>query len=88
MERLIKEKIISHLEGNNLIGDSKHGFRSKRSCLTSLLDFFVSVIDIYDTGNNKALDTIYLDFQKVFDKVPQEWLLVKIMAHGIQGDAA
>ena len=27
MERLIKGKIITHLEGNNLIGDSQHGFR-------------------------------------------------------------
>ena len=65
---LSKEKIIAHLESNNLIGDSQHGFRSKHSCLTSLLDFFVRVIDIYDTGNNKAVDLIYLDFQKAFDK--------------------
>ena len=26
--RLIKCKIITHLEGNNLIGDSQHGFRN------------------------------------------------------------
>ena len=88
MERLIKEKIIAHLEGNNLIGNSHHGFRSKRSCLTCLLDFFAHVIDTCDTGNNKAVDLIYLDFQKAFDKVPHERLLVKVMAHGIQGSAA
>ena len=88
MERLIKGKIIAHLEGNNLIGDSQHGFRNKRSCLTSLLDFFASVIDTYDTGKNKAAKIIYLDFQKAFDKVPHERLLVKVMAHGIQGSAA
>ena len=46
------------------------------------------VIDTYDTGNNKAVDLIYLDFQKAFDKVPHERLLVKVMAHGIQGSAA
>ena len=88
MERLIKGKIITHLEGNNLIGDSQHGFRNKRSCLTSLLDFFAHVIDTYDTANNKAGDRIYLDFRKAFDKVPHERLLVKVMAHGIQGSAA
>ena len=88
MERLIKSKIIAHLGGNNLIGDSQHGFRNKRSCLTSLLDFFARVIDTYDTGNNKAVDLIYLDFQKAFDKVPHERLQVKVMAHGIQGSAA
>ena len=73
---------------NNLIGDSQHGFRNKRSCLTSLLDFFAQVIDTYDTDYNKAVDLVYLDFQKAFDKVPDERLMVKVNAHGIQGDAA
>ena len=88
MERLIKGKIITHLEGNTMIGDSQHGFRNKRSCLTSLLDFFAHVIDTNDSGNNKAVDLIYVDFQKEFDMVPHERLLVQVMAHGIQGSAA
>ena len=89
MERLVKGRLITHLEMNNLIGDSKHGFRNKRSCLTSLLDLFAQVIDTYDTDNNKAVDLVYLDFQKAFDKVPHERLMVKENpSHGIQGDAA
>ena len=81
MERFIKGKIITHFEGNNMIGDSQHGFRNKRSWLTCLIDFFARVIDTYATGNNKAVNLIYLDFQKAFDKVPPERLLVKVMAH-------
>ena len=73
---------------NNLIGDSQHGFRNKRSCLTSLLDFCAQVVDTYDMENNKAVDLVYLDFQKAFDKVPHERLMLKVNAHGIQGDAA
>ena len=73
---------------NNLIGDSQHGFRNKRTCLTSLLDFFAQVIDTYDKDNNKVVDLVYLDFRKAFDKVPHERLMVKVNAHGIQGDAA
>ena len=42
----------------------------------------------HDTDNNKAVDLVYLDFQKAFDKVPHERLMVKVNAHGIQGDAA
>ena len=53
-----------------------------------MLDFFARAIGIYDTGNNKAVDVIYLDFQKAFDKVPHERLPVKVMAHGIQDGAA
>ena len=67
MERLVKRRLITHLEMNNLIGDSQHGFRNKRSCMTSLLDFFAQVIDTYDSDNNKAVDLVYLDFQNAFD---------------------
>ena len=72
---------------NDLIRDSQHGFRNKRICLKCLLDFFAQVIDTYDT-NNKAVDLVYLDFQKAFDKVPHERLMVKVNAHGFQGYAA
>ena len=38
--------------------------------------------------NNKAVDLVYLDFQKAFEKVPHERLMVKVNGHGIQCDAA
>ena len=88
MERLVNGRLITHLEMNNLIGDSQHGFRNKRCCLTSLLDLYAQVIDTYDTDNNKAIDFVYLDFQKAFDKAPHERLMLKVNAHFIQGDAA
>ena len=66
MERLVKGRLITHLEMNNLISDSQHGFLNKRICV------YAQVIDTYDTGNNKAVDVVYLDFQKAFDKVPHE----------------
>ena len=40
------------------------------------------------TDNSKAFDLIYLYFQKAYDKVPHETLMVNANAHGIQGDAA
>ena len=84
----VKGEIITHHEGNNLIGDSQHGFSNNHSWLTSLLDFFSCVIDTSDSYTNKAVDLIYLDFQKAFVKVPHERLLLKVMAHGIQRNAA
>merc|ERR1712035_239348 len=62
---------------------TQHGFRNKRSCLTNLLDFFHDVMNQYD--ESKAIDIIYLDFQKAFDKVPHKRLLLKLKSHGIQG---
>ena len=71
----------------NLIDDTQHGFRNKRSCMTSLLDFIAKVIDTNDTDDNKAV-AVYLEFQKAVDKVSHERLMVKVYAHGIQSDAA
>ena len=80
MERLVKGRLITNLEMKNLIGDSQHGFWNKRSCLTSQLDLFAQVIDTYDTDNNKAVDLVYLDFQKAFVKIPHERLMSMHMA--------
>ena len=62
--------------------------RNIAAWLTSMLDFFARVMDTYDTDNSKAVDLVYLDFQKAFDKIPHERLIIKVNAHGIQGDAA
>ena len=83
LETLIRDKLVNHLEENKLLRDTQHGFRNKRSCLTNLLDFFYDVFNQYD--DSKAVDIIYLDFQKAFDKVPHKRLLVKLKAHGIDG---
>ena len=37
----------------------------------------------YDSGN--ALDIVYLDFAKAFDKVPHSKLIDKLKSFGIQG---
>ena len=87
MERFVKGRLITHLEINNLIGDSQYGFRNKHSCLTSMLDFFAQVIDTYDADNNEV-DLVYLYFQKAFDKVPHEKLMLKVKTHCILVTAA
>lgn len=83
LESIIKERIIEHLDTHNLIRDTQHGFRRQRSCVTNLLEFYNKMIEQYD--ENKAVDIIYLDFKKAFDKVPHRRLLNKISAHGIKG---
>ncbi len=81
METILRNRLVSYLKENNLSKSSQHGFRNKRSCLTNLLDFYNDVVNIF--GETKAVDVIYLDFQKAFDKVPHKRLLNKIKTHGI-----
>ena len=82
-ERIMKDQIQNYLENEELLLPSQHGFRSGRSCLTNLLDFFEYTSDILDRGKKGAV--IYLDFCKAFDKVPHQRLVVSLKNHGIRG---
>lgn len=83
-ESLIRDDLMSHLLANNLLKDSQHGFMSKKSCTTNLLEFFEIVTRAVDEG--EVVDAIFLDFAKAFDKVPRKRLLNKLKAHGVKGN--
>ena len=83
LESVVRDSIVNHLETNKLIADSQHGFMRGRSCLSNVLVFLDKTTRLTDEG--KAVDTVYLDFAKAFDKVPHERLLRKIEGHGITG---
>ena len=48
MESIITDEIIVHLQKNELIKPSQHGFWKSRSCLTNLLVYLGSVV--FNTG--------------------------------------
>jgi ribonuclease P/MRP protein subunit RPP40 len=75
---------MKHLLENNLLRQSQHGFMSKKSCTTNLLEFLEIVTKAVDEGN--AVDAVFLDFAKAFDKVPRKRLLSKLRAHGVAGN--
>ena len=72
MDFLIKHKLIN---------SSQHGFLKAKSCLTNLLCFLEEITKWVDEG--PAVDVIYLDFQKAFDKVPHQRLILKLKSHGM-----
>ena len=72
MDFLIKHKLIN---------PSQHGFLKARSCLTNLLCFFEEITKWVDEGS--PVDVIYLDFQKAFDKVPHQRLILNLKSHGM-----
>ena len=83
LESIIRDAIVKHLERNELIKSSQHGFRSGRSCLSNLLYFMDNVTKCVERG--ESVDVIFLDFAKAFDKVPHQRLLQKLQSHGIRG---
>ena len=84
LEAIIKEEVVKHLDRHKLINRSQHGFMKGRSCTSNLLSFLEGVTSTVDSG--EAVDIIYLDFAKAFDKVPTRQLLEKVKAHGIRGE--
>ncbi|KAF2343749.1 Reverse transcriptase domain, partial [Trinorchestia longiramus] len=55
-------------------------YKRKLQYITSSIDKDQSL------DRTKAVDLVYLDFQKAFDKVPHERLVAKVEAHGIRGN--
>ena len=84
LERLIKDHMVDFLVKHKLLNSSQHGFLKARSCLTNMLCFFEEITKWIDEGS--PLDIIYLNFQKTFDKVSHQSLLLKLKAHDI-GDS-
>ena len=82
LETLIRDHMVEFLVKHNLINTSQ--FLKARSCLTNLLCFFEEIITWVDDGS--PVDVVYLDFQKAFDKVAHQRLILKLKAHGIGND--
>ncbi|MES9973438.1 MAG: reverse transcriptase domain-containing protein [Candidatus Thiodiazotropha sp.] len=83
MERLLKKRIMAHLESNKLISQHQFGFRPNHSCVSNLLRFMDNLTDAYDNG--EITDAVFFDFAKAFDRVPHRPLLYKLYSYGIRG---
>ena len=76
--------MVEFLVKHKLINTSQHEFLKARSCLTNLLSFFEEITKSADDGS--PVDVVSLDFQKAFDKVPHQRLLLILNTHGIGND--
>ena len=58
MEGHVKKAIEEHLEKNNLISSSQHGFMTGKSCATNLLHFLEILTKAVDDGD--SVDIVYV----------------------------
>ena len=82
-EKFVKNAMYDFLQNQKFFTDNQYGFRTKKSCVTQLIEVMDDLTEYID--NYEDVDIIYLDFMKAFDKVPHERLLKKIQACGIRG---
>ncbi len=82
MEKIIKEVIVGHLSKNGLISKSQHGFLSKRSTVTQLLETLNDWMLAAD--KKEAVDVAYADISKAFDRIPHSKILESFSAYGVK----
>ena len=83
LETIIKNRMLSHIEINNLFTQHQHGFTRNRSCLTNLLETLEDWTSTLEKGY--GLDVLYMDYQKAFDTVPHQRLMEKLNWYGVTG---
>ena len=66
VEHIVYSSIANHLERNNILTPSQHGFRPGHSCETQL----ISAVDDWSKAinNGDKVDISILDFSKAFDR--------------------
>lgn len=83
MEHILTSQIMGHANDHNILYQLQHGFRSKRSCETQLLEFQDDILR--NMAKGEQTDVLIMDFSKAFDKVGHTKLLHKLHHYGIQG---
>ena len=64
--------------------NKQFGFLGGRSTVLQLMVLLDQLTEIIDSGG--AIDIIYFDFAKAFDRVPHKRLMVKLASYGISGN--
>jgi len=83
MERVIVTNLLNYLSSHKLINKQQHGFLSRRSTSTNLLE---SLNDwSLCVENGKCQQVAYIDFAKAFDGVCHSKLIAKLRMYGICG---
>jgi hypothetical protein len=75
-EKHLLSDVTKHLDRNNIISDSQHGFRKGYSRETQMLECLNDWTLAME--ENKCTDVMYLDFSKAFDRVSHAKLLYKL----------
>ena len=82
-EKILKHEIVMDQSKHQYLNNTQHGFRSGRSTLTNLIEYYESILLLLQ--HHQDVDSIYLDYSKAFDKCDHNIILRKLHTLGIRG---
>ena len=82
-ESIVKNHLLVHLLSNSIITKTQHGFLSKHSTTTNLIESLNDWTQSLEL--RKPIKVLYIDFEKAFDKVSVTKLVHKLKQVGIGG---
>ncbi|KER34093.1 hypothetical protein T265_00265 [Opisthorchis viverrini] len=84
LEKIVKQALLHMLDEFQILTPAQHGFLRGRSCVTNMLTARHHWLAAVDAGH--AVDVIFVDFSKAFDRVDHTELIKKLQGYGIGGD--
>ena len=83
LERIIYDKLVHFLDHNNLLFKYQAGFLANHSTETQLIEMYHHICNAID--QRKAVQLVFCDYSKAFDRVWHKGLIEKLKSHGIFG---
>ena len=85
LERLVYNRILSHINSHNLLYCNQFGFRNEHSPNLAMICLVDKILNALEKG--EYVLGLFLDFSKAFDTVKQQILLKKMEYYGVRGIA-
>ena len=83
MERVVKSRLTKWLNENKIISKFQFGFSKNKQTKDQILRLFQNGISTFN--RNQKLDAVFIDIEKVFDRVWHKGLLYKLDSIKIPG---
>ena len=83
LELIVSEQLVEYVENNSLLTKFQAGFRHNNSCESALQTVLVDWKSAIN--NRKVVGIVFLDFQRAFETINRELLLLKMEKMGIGG---